>query len=231
MPVDKVMPNNPFAKIQQVQQKQNQTAEIQKTSAEANVLKKSKTPMIVAGATLAAVCGVVYWKREALGLTKAAAKNAKGGVEKLQEKIVKLKEQFKSKAQEVLKENTVNGMVKLESIEPAAAMRSASKTEHEPFHQAASWIEEAYIDAYSRAQLSDGNNILNYIYKRIGSEDNTLAQMYAQMPKQEAEIRIKQFVSEAVKKDTHNGMTPEKFIKDMWDNFIPNAKQELEALK
>lgn len=190
--------------------------------------KKSGQKITLTVLTLAALAGIAYWQREALGLTKAIKSISNKGMQKLETKINQLKDEFRPKAQSVLKENTINGMVKLEKIEPAAAMRSASKTEKEPFHQAASWIEEAYKDAYSRAELKDGNNILDYIYRRIGAENDTLAQMYAQMPEKEATIRIKQFASEAIQKDTHNGMTTESFIKGLIEKVVPKAKENLQ---
>jgi len=189
--------------------------------------KNTKNKIILTGLGLIILGSIAYWKRETLGLTKAVKSISKPSIEKIETKIIQLKSTFKEDAQRVLKENTHNNIVNLSAIEPAAAIRSASKTESEPFHQAATWIEEAYIDAYSKAELKDGNNILNYIYKRVASENNTLAKMYAQMPKAEAEVRIKQFATEATQKDTHTGLTINQFIEYMTNKLVPKAKQDL----
>ena len=237
MPVDKVMSNSPFAKMQQIAKPQqitnSQGVSVQTTPAATEHQTNSKnikTP-IVTGAAALAVLGVAYVARDKIGLTKLVKKGGTQSLEKIQEKITKLKEQYRSEALRVLHENMNGNVVKIENIEPAAAIRSATPNLENKFHQAASWIEEAYLEGYSRADLKDGKNILNYIHTRIGNENNTLAQMYAQMPKEEAEVRLQQFASEAISKDTHTGMTPSEFIKNMWDVIIPKAKQDLEALK
>ncbi len=233
MSVERITANNLFAKMRPATSQQTLSQQTAAASSTAQKNQKSlnsqKTKTIVLSAVaLAALCGVTYWQRDKIGFIK---KLGEKNIESLSGKITKLKQEFKADALRVLGENTHGNMVKLENIEPAAAMRSASPTEKEPFHQAASWIEEAYLAAYSRAKLSDGNNMFNYISKRIGQENNTLAQMYAQMPKQEAEIRIQQFADEIMAKDNHSGMTSVTFIKNMWEKFIPKAKNDLEALK
>ena len=232
MPVDKVMSNSPFAKMQQItkpQVKSSQTV-AQPAAQPQNAKNTKKTTSIVVGAVaLAALGGTAYVKRDKIG--QLLKKGGKQSTEKLQKKITQLKDKYRADAQRVLRENMDGNIVKIENIEPAAAIRSASPTEENKFHQAASWIEEAYLAGYSQAELKDGKNILNYIHTRIGSENNTLAQMYAQMPKAEAEVRLQQFAAEAISKDTHTGMTPSEFIKDMWDVIIPKAKADLEALK
>ena len=234
MPVDKVMSNSPFAKMQQIAKPQVKSvqavpqpaAQPQNTNTKST---KKTTPIVVGAVALAALGVAAYVKRDKLG--QLLKKGSKQSTEKLQEKITQLKDKYRADAQRVLRENMDGSIVKIENIEPAAAIRSASPTEENKFHQAASWIEEAYLAGYSQAELKDGKNILNYIHTRIGSENNTLAQMYAQMPKEEAEIRLQQFATEAISKDTHTGMTPSEFIKDMWDVIIPKAKADLEALK
>lgn len=189
--------------------------------------KKNSNKSLLFGLGLLALGTLVYWKREALGLSRTIKVVAKKTNTELEAKIKQLKITYMSDAHRVLGENTHNNIVNLSAIEPAAAMRSASKTEHEPFHQAASWIEEAYKDAYSKAELRDGNNILNYIYKRVASENNTLAKMYAQMPKDEAQIRVKLFAVEATEKDKHIGLTVDKFVDYMINKLVPKAKQDL----
>ncbi len=235
MPVDKVMSNSPFAKMQQITK--SQTVNPQGISAQTATPATSrqtksqniKTPIVVGAVALAALGLTAYVKRDKIG--QLLKKGGKQSTEKLQQKITQLKDKYRADAQRVLRENMDGNIVKIENIEPAAAIRSASPTEENKFHQAASWIEEAYLAGYSKAELEDGKNILNYIHTRIGAENNTLAQMYAQMPKEEAEVRIQQFAAEAISKDTHTGMTPSEFIKDMWDVIIPKAKADLEALK
>lgn len=189
--------------------------------------EKFKKTLVYGALALAVLGGAAYWQKDKLKLNKISKKKIDKNLEKLTAKINDLKERYKADALRVLKENTQGTVVKLENIEPAAAIRSASPTEENKFHQAASWLEEAYKEAYSRAELKDNFNILNYIAKRIGMEDNTLAQMYAQMPKEEAEIRIKQFAAEAQQKDFHTGMTVDEFVQKMWEAFIPKAKNDL----
>ena len=220
MPVDKVMSNSPFAKMQQIAKPQVTSAQTvaQPAAQPQNAKNTKKATSIVVGAVALAALGVTaYVKRDKLG--QLLKKSSKQSTEKLQEKITQLKDKYRADAQRVLRENMDGSIVKIENIE------------ENKFHQAASWIEEAYLEGYSRADLKDGKNILNYIHTRIGSENNTLAQMYAQMPKEEAEIRLQQFATEAISKDTHTGMTPSEFIKDMLDVIIPKAKADLEALK
>ncbi len=232
MPVDKVMSNSPFAKMQQIAKPQVTSAQTvaQPAAQPQNAKNTKKATSIVVGAVALAALGVTaYVKRDKIG--QLLKKSSKQSTEKLQEKITQLKDKYRADAQRVLRENMDGSIVKIENIEPAAAIRSATPDLENKFHQAASWIEEAYLEGYSRADLKDGKNILNYIHTRIGSENNTLAQMYAQMPKEEAEIRLQQFATEAISKDTHTGMTPSEFIKDMLDVIIPKAKADLEALK
>lgn len=222
MPIQKISTNNIYTKSNPSFSK-NQTKSNVNNNAQPQSNKKTKN-ILLATLALAVLGGLVYVKREALGLTKTLIKQSP---KKLEEHINFLKDKYRPEATRVVNENTYNGMVNLGNIENGAAIRSASPTEQNPFHQAASWIEEAYIKAYSRAQLTDGNNILNYIHRRIGTENNTLAQMYAQMPKEEYTIRLNQFANEAAKTDKHVGMTPEKFISIMVEKIIPNAKESL----
>ena len=236
MSVDKVMSNSPFAKMQQIAKPQTvntQGVSVQTAPAAPAQQTKNKnvkkTPIVVSAIALAALGATAYVKRDKI--SQLIKNSSKQSTAKLQEKITKLKEKYRSEALRVLNENMNGTVVKIENIEPAAAIRSATPNLENKFHQAASWIEEAYLEGYSRADLKDGKNILNYIHTRIGSENNTLAQMYAQMPKEEAEVRLQQFATEAISKDSHTGMTPSEFIKDMWDVIIPKAKADLEALK
>lgn len=222
MPVQRIGTNNIYTK-NTLSFAKNQTTSNVNNNNQPNSNKKTKN-ILLATVALAVLGGLVYVKREALGLTKAIIKQSP---KKSEEHINFLKDKYRPEATRVVNENTYNGMVNLGNIENGAAIRSASPTEQNPFHQAASWIEEAYIKAYSRAQLTDGNNILNYIHRRIGTENNTLAQMYAQMPKEECTIRLNQFANEAAKADKHVGMTPEKFITIMTEKIIPNAKESL----
>lgn len=207
--------------------KNNPSFNAQQSFSVLDVSKNNNKKIFLTGLGVIALGLLVYFKRDALGVNKKIKPIVKSSVKELEAKITQLKNTYKSEAHRVLKENTHNNMVNLSAIEPAAAMRSASKTEHEPFHQAATWLEEAYKDAYSKAELRDGNNILNYIYKRVASENNTLAQMYAQMPKEEAQIRVKQFAQEAMQKDNHIGLTSDKFVDYMLNRLMPKAKQDL----
>lgn len=187
---------------------------------------KSKK-VLLSAATILLLTGLVYWKRDALGLPKLMKSFSEPNMKKIEAKVASLKDKYRSDAHRVLNENTHNNMVNLSAIEPAAAVRSASPTEENAFHQAASWLEEAYKSAYSKAELKDGHNILDYIHRRIGLEDNTLAQMYAQMPKAEAEVRVKQFTFESLEKDKHMGMSADDFINSLLNKLIPKAKQDL----
>ena len=228
MPVQSINANSAFSKMQLAPAQTTASKQTQKPNIPAHKPEengKLKNTLVYGALALAVLGGAAYWQRSRLGLDKIG--NAEKNLEKLTAKINGLKQKYKPDALKVLQENTVGDMVKLENIEPAAAIRSASPTEENKFHQAASWIEEAYKEAYSRAELKDDFNILDYIAKRIGMENNTLAQMYAQMPKEEAEIRIKQFAAEAQQKDFHTGMTVDEFVKKMWEAFIPKAKNDL----
>ncbi len=222
MAVQKITSQSIYTKSTPSQSKAQTTFGINNSTQPKNN-KKTKN-ILLAAIVLAVLGGIAYVKREALGLTKTIIKQSP---KKLEEKINFLKDKYRPEATRVLNENTHNGMVNLGGVEHGAAIRSASPTEQDPFHQAASWIEEAYIKAYSKAQLSDGNNVLNYIHRRIGTENNTLAQIYAQMPKEECAIRLNQFANEAAKVDNHVGMTPEKFITSMTEKIIPKAKESL----
>lgn len=219
MPIQKISAIRPYSRKTTV----NKQQDFGQTQA-AQPPKKSKTPLIIAGLIIAAGAIALYAKKGAKTLSQPIFQQS---TKQIEENINFLKNKYKPEATRVLNENTYNGMVNLGNIENAAAIRSASPTEQSPFHQAASWIEEAYIKAYSKAQLSDGNNILNYIHRRIGTENDALAQMYAQMPKEEYTIRLNQFANEAAKSDKHVGMTPEKFISIMIEKIIPKAKETL----
>lgn len=189
--------------------------------------KSKSNKVLLTTATLLLVGSLLYWKREALGLPKLLKSLSKPNLQKIEAKVAQLKDKYRADAHRVLNENTHNNVVNLSAIEPAAAIRSASPIEENAFHQAASWLEESYKGAYSKADLKDGNNILDYIHRRIASEDNTLAQMYAQMPKEEAKIRVKQFTLEALEKDKHVGMTADSFIDSVINRLVPKAKQDL----
>ena len=106
-------------------------------------------------------------------------------------------------------------------------MRSADPAQPERFHQAATWLEEAYKKAYSKAELSDGKNMFNYIHEYMNDGKTALAQMYVQMPEAEANVRIRQFVEDISAMDKHTGMTAEKFVKDLKEIFMPKAREAL----
>lgn len=151
-----------------------------------------------------------------LGITRESEANMRPIIEK-----------HRKEANRILTENIHNRIVDIPTIEKAAGIRSASLTEPEPFHQAASWLEEAYKFAYSRAEQKDGKNIFNFIHNRITKENNSLAKMYAQMPIDEAKARLWRFVCETNLKRTHNGMTGEEFFLDIVNNAIQKTKIEL----
>jgi len=227
MSVSKISLSNIYLQQKQnIKKKSNPQFSAQQNSPIIENKQKNKK-LAIAGLAILAIGGLIYWKRDSLGLNKIKKNFTQKNLQKLEIKISELKTKYKPDAMRVLQENTHNNIVNIGAIEPAAAIRSASPTEKNSFHQAASWIEEAYKNAYSRAELKDGNNILNYIYRRIGTENNTLAQMYAQMPKEEAQIRARQFATEALKKDKHTGLTIEQFVSDVINKLVPKAKQDL----
>lgn len=189
-------------------------------------ISENKTPIVVGAIALAAIGAGIYANRGKLfgKVSGALVSESKS----ILDKINRVKASCINEANKVIADNTVFGEIKLPVIDKAAGMRSADKTQPERFHQAATWIEEAYKQAYSKAKdLRDGNNMLNYIYNRVNKENTALAQMYAQMPEAEASVRMTQFAKDVTKMDKHSGMTVEKFVKDMKEVFIPKAKQEL----
>ena len=189
-------------------------------------ISENKTPIVVGAIALAAIGAGIYANRGKLfgKVSGALVSESKS----ILDKINRIKANCINEANKVIADNTVFGEIKLPVIDKAAGMRSADKTQPERFHQAATWIEEAYKQAYSKAKdLRDGNNMLNYIYNRVNKENTALAQMYAQMPEAEASVRMTQFAKDVTKMDKHSGMTVERFVKDMKEVFIPKAKQEL----
>lgn len=181
--------------------------------------KKNKnytTPIVVGAVALAALgTGIYAHKTGKLGEVFSSK------AQKLNKKINDVIHKSMSKANEVIAENTApNGMVNLPAIDAAAGLRSIDITKAERLHQAATWLEEAYKNAYSRAQLSDGKNMFNYIHEYIKSGRTALPEIYTKMPAEEANIRIQKFADDIKKMDSHNGMTSESFIKDFKEVFM-----------
>ena len=189
-------------------------------------ISENKTPIIVGAIALAALgTGIYANKNKLFGKVSGTLVS---DTKKIIDKINKIKASSINEANKVIADNTVFGEIKLPVIDKAAGMRSADKNQPERFHQAATWIEEAYKQAYSKAKgLRDGNNMLNYIYNRVNKENSALAQMYVQMPAAEANVRMTQFAKDVAAMDKHSGMTVERFVKDMKEIFMPKAKQEL----
>lgn len=190
--------------------------------------KKSKTTSILTGAAVAAALGIgfgIYANKT--GMFKTGIKTINTAANAIKEKISKVKANSMDELDRIIKDNTGIDGIHLDVIDRSAGMRSADLSQPERFHQAATWIEEAYKRAYSKAKLSDNNNMLNYIHNRVRTENNSLAQMYVQMPTAEANYRIKQFADDVASMDIHKGMTPQQFVKDMQEIFMPKAKIDL----
>lgn len=161
------------------------------------------------------------------GAAKTSAKKIVSTGDKIREKIGQIKQNSMEEIERIIRENTAIDGIHLDVIDDAAGRRSADLTQPERFNQAATWIEVAYKKAYAKAKLSDGKNMLNYIHNRINKENDALAQMYAQLPKEEAEVRMTDFAKDIIKSDIHTGMTAEQFIKDMQETFMPKARVKL----
>lgn len=183
---------------------------------------------LITGAAVLAILGIgagIYAHKT--GMLKAGAKKLNPTANLIKEKIANVKANSMDEIARIIRENTGIDGVHLDVIDNAAGIRSADLSQPERFHQAATWIEEAYKKAYAKAKLSDNNNMLNYIYNRVNNENNTLAKMYAQMPEAEAKIRMTQFAKDVTAQDSHTGMTAQQFVKDMQEIFIPKARTEL----
>lgn len=185
--------------------------------------KKNYTTPIVVGAIALAALGTGIYAYKTGKFTNAAGAN----ISKIKERLAKIKENCINEANQVINDNSPNGMINLPVIDSAAGMRSADKAQPNRFHQAAVWLEEAYKKAYSKAELSDGKNMFNYIHEYMNNGRTALAQMYVQMPEAEANVRISQFVDDISAIDKHKGMTAEKFVKDLKEIFMPKAKEAL----
>lgn len=190
--------------------------------------KNSKTTSILTGAVVVAALGAgfgIYANKT--GMFKSGMKTINTAANAIKEKVAKIKANSMDELDRIIKDNTGIDGIHLDVIDRSAGMRSADLSQPERFHQAATWIEEAYKRAYSKAKLSDNNNMLNYIHNRVKSENNSLAQMYVQMPTAEANFRMKQFADDVASIDIHKGMTPQQFVKDMQEIFMPKAKSDL----
>ena len=123
-------------------------------------------------------------------------------------------------------------MIDLEALDEAAGRKSADLTlGADRFHQAASWIETAYVEAYKTADLKGGKNMFDYIAERIGDHQRLgLPTMYVQMPKEEAEVRLMQFAKniEAENKGSKGKTTLEQFVKNMKEHYMPAAQKKIE---
>lgn len=208
--------NIPFA------QKPIQTPSVSST------IKDNKKGIITASIALALLGVGIYAHKQGL-IKKITQTNVPDTLQLIKEKITQIKTSSMNEIERIIKENTAIDGIKLDVIDNAACIRSADKTQPERFHQAATWIEEAYKKAYSQAKLQDNNNMLNYIHNRINTENNALAKMYAQIPTEEAQLRAKLFAQDVAEMDIHKGMTPQKFVEDMFNTFIPKAKEDLKA--
>ena len=188
--------------------------------------KKNYTTPIVVGAVALAALGTGIYAYKTGKFAKAAS-NGAASVQKIKDKIARIKENSLAEANRVINDNSPNGIINLPIIDHSAGMRSADPAQPERFHQAATWLEEAYKKAYSKAELSDGKNMFNYIHEYMNDGKTALAQMYVQMPEAEANVRIRQFVEDISAMDKHTGMTAEKFVKDLKEIFMPIAREAL----
>lgn len=187
----------------------------------------NKTSLITGAAIIAALgIGLGIYAHKT-GMLKAGVKKLNPSASTIKEKIAQVKANSMDEIDRIIRENTGIDGIHLDVIDNAAGIRSADLSQPERFHQAATWIEEAYKRAYEKAELSDNKNMLNYIYNRVNTENNTLAKMYAQMPEQEANMRMTQFAKDVAAQDIHTGMTVQQFVKDMQEIFIPKAKTQL----
>ncbi len=203
--------------------KQNTTTNASQNHTPLPDKKKNYTTPIVVGAVALAALGTGIYAYK----TGKFAKSGGQSLQKITEKIAKIKEAHINEANRIINDNSPNGMINLPVIDSAAGMRSADKAQPNRFHQAALWLEEAYKQAYSKANLSDGKNMFNYIHEYMNNGRTALAQMYVQMPEAEANARISQFAKDISAMDKHTGMTAEKFVKDLKEVFMPKAKEAL----
>lgn len=206
--------------------KQPQTDKAQNFSQNGHTPLPSKkdytTPVVVAAVALAALgTGIYAHKTGKLGSMFSTK------VQKLNKKIDNVIEASMAEAKKVVSENCSNDIVNLPAVDAAAGQRSADITKAERFHQAATWIEEAYKTAFSKAALSDEKNMFNYIHEYMNDGRTALAQMYVQMPEAEANIRIERFVNDIKNIDSHTGMTSEKFVEDLRNLFMPQAREAI----
>ena len=234
-----------IAKNQQTNNRQsvNKTGQVSHLT---NNDKKSKTPVVVAAVALAAlgVTTVVYGKKKGWfafkeqvkkesdklkEITRQAIQKSGKDASKTRSYVEEVTNKAKDEALRVLKENTSDGgFINLGGIEQGAGTKSCVPGLETRYHDAATWIEEGYLEAYSRSTLTDGNNILDQIYNRMANESNSLATMYAQMPEEEAAVRHETFATRALEKDTtHTGLTVEQFVKQTINELIPKAKESL----
>ncbi len=184
--------------------------------------EKNYTSPIVTGAIALAALGSGIYAHK----TGKLQNIIKAKTPKLNQKINDIIKNSLQKANEVISENTKNGIVELPVIDNAAGVWSTSNRP-EKFHEAATWLEEAYKSAYSKAKLEDGKNMFNYIHEYMNGGHTALAQMYVQMPEQEAAIRINKFITDIGELDKHTGMTAEEFVNALNNKFMPQAREAI----
>ena len=260
MPVEGIGASNSLTKIAAAQPKYQKQAAPAVSTASVNINKEQKskkTPIVVAAVALAAIgSGVYVAKRKGwLGFEKAAkdVKDAATQIKKETAKVAKETEKVAeqagrkvadvrklveektnaeiNEAKRVLAENTKDNFVDLGAIENAAGIKSATKGDVDSFHKA-TWLEVSYKDAYSKASVEEGKNILDKVYNRIANENNSLAKMYAQMPKEEAAVRAEVFGKDLLAVNPEQkGMNLETFVKKLIDEIVPKAAEELKAGK
>lgn len=262
MPVEGIGASNSLSKIAAAQPKYQKQAAPAVSTASVNTNKEQKskkTPIVVAAVALAAIGSGVYVAKTKgwLGFEKAAkgAKDAATQIKKETEKVAKKTEKVAeqagrkvadvrkfveektnaeiNEAKRVLAENTTkDGFVNLGDIENAAGIKSATVGDKDSFHKAATWLEVSYKDAYSKAEPEEGKNILDKVFNRIANENNSLAKMYAQMPKEEAAVRAEVFGKDLLAVNPEQkGMNLETFVKKLIDEVMPKAAEELKAGK
>lgn len=191
--------------------------------------QKSKTPIVVGSIALAALCaaGGVYAHKQ--GLFKAGKGVESKAAAEIKEKINSIKTKFQDELDKLLKD-TQN--CDLKDVDRIAGDYSGDIGRGEDrFHFAATFLEDSYINAYSKAKLENGKNMFNWIANRIEKESDSIPLMYAQMDRKEANVRLSQFAKAISVTDDHTGMTMEGFIKLFNEKFFAKGEKKLAELK
>lgn len=219
----------------------------QPTTEEKSESKKKK--IVVASIALAAIGATALYGHKQGWFKKAAKEvgteikngSAEGGAQRVAEGAgqtvektltQKLEEINATTLDEITRlkdENRFGKGLKLDNMEKIAGDYSGDVNKENRFHFGANIVEQSYIDDFSNQELADGNNMVDKFANRIFTEKHdTLTKMYAQMPIEEAKERLNMLGKLIAEKDSHTGTTTfDKFVEDMINTHIPQAKKDL----